>query len=61
MIGDDHGGLLSPIFLGRVVDLHFPHMRRFFRVANVQDSALYRRIATLEYLAQHFGGALASS
>ncbi len=56
---DEHGGLLSPIFLGRVLDLHFPHMRRFFEVGNVQDSGLYRRIATLEYLGQHFEGQLA--
>ena len=51
---DEHGGLLSPIFLGRVIDLHFPHMRRFFRIDNVADTGLYRRIATLEYVAQHF-------
>ncbi len=57
-MGDEHGGLLSPIFLGRVIDLHFPHMRRFFRMANINDSGLYRRIATLEYVAQHFGGRL---
>ena len=49
---DDHGGLLSPIYLGRVLDLHFPHMQRFFRMSNVRDSGLYRRIATLEYLGQ---------
>lgn len=53
-MSDEHGGLLSPIFLGRVIDLHFPHMRRFFRTGNVTDTGLYRRIATLEYLAQHF-------
>ena len=57
-MGDDHGGLLSPIYLGRVIDLHYPHMRRFFRIANIGDSGLYRRIATLEYLAQHFEGRL---
>lgn len=52
-ISDEHGGLLTPAFLGRVLDLHFPHMRQFFHIANVTDSGLYRRIATLEYLAQH--------
>ncbi|MCA3255041.1 MAG: hypothetical protein INF91_05445 [Alphaproteobacteria bacterium] len=55
---DDHGGLLSPIYLGRVIDLHFPHMRRFFQMANVRDSGLYRRIATLEYLGQRVDGQL---
>lgn len=57
-ISDDHGGLLSPIYLGRVIDLHFPHMRRFFHMANVRDSGLYRRIATLEYLGQRVEGQL---
>lgn len=52
-IHDEHGGLLSPAFLGRVIDLHFPHMQQFFRIENVTDSGLYRRIATLEYLAGH--------
>lgn len=52
-IGDEHGGLLTPAFLGRVLDLHFPHMQQFFRIENVTDSGLYRRIATLEYLAQN--------
>lgn len=56
---DEHGGLLSPIYLGRVLDLHFPHMRQFFEMANVADSGLYRRIATLEYLGQHLEGKLA--
>jgi hypothetical protein len=51
-LGDEHGGLLTPIYLGRVLDLHFPHMRRFFRMKSVADSGLYRRIATLEYLGQ---------
>lgn len=52
-IADEHGGLLTPAYLGRVLDLHFPHMSRFFRVKNIADSGLYRRVATLEYLAQH--------
>ena len=53
---DEHGGLLSPIFLGRVIDLHFPAMSRFFRIDRVaEDAGLYRRVATLEYLAQHLG------
>jgi asparagine synthase (glutamine-hydrolysing) len=52
-VSDEHGGLLTPAFLGRVIDLHFPHMSQFFRMENIADSGLYRRIATLEYLAQH--------
>ncbi|MFD0847440.1 hypothetical protein [Sphingosinicella xenopeptidilytica] len=52
-IRDEHGGLLTPAFLGRVLDLHFPHMQQFFKMKAVSDSGLYRRIATLEYLAQH--------
>lgn len=53
-VEDEHGGLLTPAFLGRVLDLHFPHMSRFFRMPNIADSGLYRRIATLEYLGRHF-------
>lgn len=52
-IRDEHGGLLTPAFLGRVLDLHFPHMQQFFKMKAISDSGLYRRIATLEYLAQH--------
>lgn len=58
-MSDEHGGLLTPIYLGRVLDLHFPHMRRFFRIRSVADSGLYRRIATLEYLGQHLENRLA--
>jgi asparagine synthase (glutamine-hydrolysing) len=50
---DEHGGLLSNAYLGRVIDLHFPHMRHFFQVENIRDSGIYRRVASLEYLAQH--------
>lgn len=57
--GDEHGGLMSPIFLGRVIDLHFPAMRRFFDIEGVRrDPGLYRRVATLEYLAQRLGSRL---
>ncbi len=59
-LNDEHGGLLTPIYLGRVLDLHFPHMQRFFRMKNVADTGLYRRIATLEYLGQHIEGQLAA-
>lgn len=58
-ISDDAGGLLTPAYLGRVLDLHFPHMRRFFNPGAINDIGLYRRIATLEYLAQHIEDRLA--
>ena len=64
VIEDSHGGILSPIYLGRVIDLHFPHMSRFFRMdrrhGTVQrDQGLYRRIATLEYLGDFVADRLA--
>ena len=58
-MADEHGGLLGPDYLGRVVDLDFPAMRRFFRIEHIRDSGLLRRIANLEYLAQRLGGKLA--
>ncbi len=58
--GDEHGGLLSPMFLGRAIDLHFPAMRRFFHPERIeQDFGLYRRVATLEYLAERLGSRVA--
>lgn len=57
---DDHGGILAPQFLGRVLDLHFPVMQAFFNVPAVTDQGLYRRIATLELLGQRLGSRLAS-
>lgn len=59
-MADEHGGLLSPEFMGRVVDLDFPIMRRFFNPEAINDSGLMRRIANLEYLAAHLGGKLSS-
>jgi len=58
-MADEHGGLLGPEYLGRVVDLDFPAMRRFFRVERIRDSGLLRRIANLEYLARRLGSKLA--
>lgn len=57
-MGDEHGGLLGDDYLGRVIDLEFPAMRRFFAVERVTDSAVYRRIACLEYLAGKLGSRL---
>ncbi len=61
---DSHGGILTPMYLGRVIDLHFPHMQRFFRMdrrhGTVQrDQGLYRRVATLEYLGDFVADQLA--
>lgn len=58
-MADEHGGLLGPEYLGRVVDLDYPVMRRFFRIERISDSGLLRRIANLEYFAQRLGGKLA--
>ncbi|MGQ0661279.1 hypothetical protein [Sphingosinicella sp.] len=58
-MADEHGGLLTPEWLGRVIDLDFPVMRRFFRPEEITDSSLLRRVANLEYLAQRLGSRLA--
>jgi hypothetical protein len=57
-MADEHGGLLGPDYMGRVVDLDYPVMRRFFRVERIADSGLMRRIANLEYFAQRLGSKL---
>lgn len=58
-VEDEHGGLLSPDYLGRVIDLDYPAMRRFFNVERIADSGMIRRIANLEYLAARLGSRLA--
>ena len=58
-MADEHGGLLTADWLGRVIDLDFPVMRRFFRPERITDSALLRRIANLEYFAARLGSRLA--
>ena len=58
-MGDEHGGLLSPDYMNRVIDPDFPAMRRFFRMDAITDSGLWRRIANLEYLAGKLGSKLA--
>ncbi|MGE0179377.1 MAG: hypothetical protein AB7O91_06115 [Sphingomonas sp.] len=57
-MADEHGGLLTPEWLGRVIDLEYPVMRRYFRPERIADSALLRRVANLEYLAQRLGSRL---
>lgn len=58
-MGDEHGGLLNAEYMGRVIDLEFPAMRRFFDVGAITDSAVWRRVACLEYLAGRLGSKLA--
>jgi hypothetical protein len=59
-VADEHGGLISADYVGKVVDLEFPIMRRFFRTEQITDSSLMRRIANLEYLAAYLGSKLAN-
>ena len=51
-------GLLADAWLGRVLDLEFPAMRRFFHIDRIADQAMLMRIANLEYLAAHLGSRL---
>ena len=55
---DGQSGILSPVYLGRVIDLHFPVMRHFFRIESIRDAGLYRRIAAMELLCQYFSDRL---
>lgn len=57
-MGDEHGGYHGAEYMGRVVDLTFPIMRRYFVTDNVADSGLRRRIALLEYFAARLGSRL---
>lgn len=59
-MGDEHGGLLSPDYMHRVIDPAFPAMRRYFGMERITDSGLWRRIACLEYLAGWLGSRLAT-
>lgn len=55
-VADEHGGLLTPDYLGRVIDVGYPAMRRFFRIDRIgSDSGLLRRLACLEYFAAKLG------
>lgn len=51
-MGDEHGGLLIPDYLDRVIEPGFPVMRRYFNVDRITDSAVLRHIAALEYFGQ---------
>ena len=57
-MADEHGGIFDPDYMGRVIDLDFPAMRRYFRMENIRDQSVWRRIACLEYLAGHLGSRL---
>jgi asparagine synthase (glutamine-hydrolysing) len=59
-VADEHGGRLTAEYMGRVVDLDYPVMRRFFHVGRIGDSSLMRRISNLEYFAQRLGSKLAA-
>jgi len=54
------GGLMAPDYLGRVIDLDYPAMRRFFRIERIRDEAMLMRIANLEYLAATLGSRVAA-
>lgn len=57
-MSDEHGGNLDPAFLGAVIDLELPAMRRFFQIDAITDSGLWRRLACLQYLAERLGAKL---
>ncbi|SEP50552.1 hypothetical protein SAMN02990966_07673 [Rhodospirillales bacterium URHD0017] len=59
-MSDEHGGLFSPEYMGRVIDLEFPIMRRYFHPKKINDSGLWRRIACLEYFAAFLGSRLSA-
>lgn len=59
-VADEHGGLLTPDYMGRVIDLDYPVMRAWFHTDRIADSSMMRRIANLEYLAARLGSRLAS-
>jgi asparagine synthase (glutamine-hydrolysing) len=59
-MSDEHGGIFSDAYMGRVIDLSFPAMRRYFHVERITDRGLWRRIACLEYLAGYFGARLSA-
>jgi asparagine synthase (glutamine-hydrolysing) len=59
-MADEHGGLLTRDYMGRVVDLDYPIMRRFFVPERITDSGMMRRIACLEYFAAFLGSRLSA-
>lgn len=52
---DPRTGYLRAEYLGRVLDLSFPAMSRFFDMRRLSDPEHYRAAATLEYLAAQLG------
>jgi asparagine synthase (glutamine-hydrolysing) len=59
-VGSGTDPLLEPAYLGRVIDLDYPVMRRFFRMDRIADDELRRRIACLEYLAARLGSRISA-
>ncbi len=51
-------GLLSDAYLGQVIDLGFPFMRRYFKVDCIKNQRFYSRVASIEYLAAFLGSRL---
>ncbi len=50
----DRSGVLSDRFVGRVLDLSFPHMSAFFHTDKIMSREQYNRLCTLEYLFAQF-------
>ncbi|MBF0194427.1 MAG: hypothetical protein HQL71_07690 [Magnetococcales bacterium] len=40
---------LQDNYLEQIIDLSFPHMKRFFNMALINDPEVYNRVATMEY------------
>jgi asparagine synthase (glutamine-hydrolysing) len=59
-MSDEHGGLFDPEYMGRVINLEFPIMRRYFHLEKMNDSGLWRRVACLEYFAAFLGARLSA-
>jgi hypothetical protein len=49
--------ILQDRHVGRIIDLGFPYMRKFFDVAKVFHHGQYGRLCTLEYLLQAYNAA----
>ena len=53
--GGGRSSAMADAWLGQVIDLDFPVMRRFFHIDRIADQAMLMRIANLEYLAKRLG------
>lgn len=50
-----HPPELQDAMLSRVMDPHYPLMSGLFRIADIRETDVLNRVATLEYLGQRFG------